>query len=184
MFLIVFGGPWLTIMASQSSLPGDLLYSVKKITEQVQMQVASQENKAQIQVDLAYRRLEELNKITADSFSNQEKQAKTKEIISDFKGNLNNISQNLGKVDKSKAMALAEKTEKIEKNLDQVKEEASQESQKDLVEAQKIVEELKQQIMAALIEMPDKNETASTSDGIIEINKDLETETTTPKIIR
>ena len=73
LLLIFIGGPWLTLKASQSSLPGEILYSVKKAAEGVQATVTSENNKAQLQVEFAGRRLEELTKITEDSFSEVKK---------------------------------------------------------------------------------------------------------------
>jgi len=93
--LIFFGGPWMTIKASQSSLPGELLYSVKKISEGVQTTIVSDGGKAGLQAEFAGRRLEELNKITYDSSSSEEKTEKSGVVVNKFKDNLAQISQNV-----------------------------------------------------------------------------------------
>ena len=187
MFMIVFGGPWLAIMASQSSMPGDILYSVKKITERIQTEIAGQNNKAQVQVDIAWRRLEELNKISLDSFSQEEKQTKTKEVINDFKGNLSNIEKNINQINKEKATVLAQKTEKLEKNLSQLKENAYLENQAEILEAEEIIKEIKNRILAVLAKEEENSNQATSSEEIIEEviqDKNSNTETSTPKIIQ
>ncbi len=50
-------------VSAQSSLPGDSLYSVKKITEHVRMELASQAEKPKVQLALTEKRLAELAKI-------------------------------------------------------------------------------------------------------------------------
>ena len=50
-------------VSAQSSLPGDSLYSVKKITEHVRMELASQTEKPMAQLELTEKRLTELAKI-------------------------------------------------------------------------------------------------------------------------
>jgi len=187
MFMIVFGGPWLAIMASQSSMPGDILYSVKKITERIQTEIAGQNNKAQVQVDIAWRRLEELNKISLDSFSQEEKQTKTKEVINDFKGNLSNIEKNINQINKEKATVLAQKTEKLEKNLSQLKENAYLENQAEILEAEEIIKEIKNRILAVLAKEEENSNQATSSEEIIEEviqDKNSNTETSTPKIVQ
>ncbi|MEA2113448.1 MAG: DUF5667 domain-containing protein, partial [Patescibacteria group bacterium] len=64
LILIFIGGPWLTLKASQLSLPGELLYSIKRAGENVQSVTALGEKKSQLQGDFACRRLEELTRIT------------------------------------------------------------------------------------------------------------------------
>ncbi len=64
LIIMVLCGPWLAIEASKASLPGELLYSVKKATEGLQITVTSEDSKSQLSVEFAGRRLEELNKMS------------------------------------------------------------------------------------------------------------------------
>jgi len=177
--IIFIGGPWLSMKASQTSLPGELLYSVKKISEDVQATVASDSAKANLQAEFANRRLEELNKITDNSFSPEEKTQKTKQIISDFKDNLAQISQNVSKVPKEGIAAVAERTKKIQENLDKTKQGISSEVERELAEAEKAIEEVKYQILTALVENEQENnqDTASTTEVIIFLKDAIETTT-------
>ena len=180
--LIFFGGPWMTLKASQSSLPGDLLYSVKKISEDVQTTIASDGGKVNLQAEFAGRRLEELNKITYDSYSSEEKVKKSEQIMNDFKDNLAQISQNVNKVSKEEAVAVAQKTMKIEESLERTKDGISGEI-KEI--AEKAIDDVKYQILAVITDNESKNgETnASTTDKeIITYLEDKTGSTTEEKI--
>lgn len=50
-----------TVTASASSVPGELLYPIKRLSEQVSISLASSADQAAIHVDLAQRRLDEFN---------------------------------------------------------------------------------------------------------------------------
>ncbi|MBU1255515.1 hypothetical protein KKH35_01440 [Patescibacteria group bacterium] len=145
LLLIFIGGPWLTIKASQPSLPGDLLYSVKRASEGIQTTVASEENKTNLQVEFAHRRLEELNKISKDS-SSDEKTEKTKQVVNDFEHNLAGISQYVGNASKEQAIEVAKNTKKIKEDLDNMPAEVKDE----LAEAEKTIEEISGQVLTVL----------------------------------
>jgi hypothetical protein len=188
LLLIFIGGPWLMVKASQTSLPGDLLYSVKKITEDVQTSIASEDDKVQLQVEFAGRRLEELNKITEDSFSPEEKTEKVKEVVDDLKNNLAGASVYANKVPKEKAIVIAKKAKKIKEDLDKTREEAPLEVQAKLAEAEKAVEEINKQILSALVresQEGDGGTSTSTDEEILIFLEETEegTITTTDKII-
>ena len=188
LLLIFIAGPWLTIKASQPSLPGELLYSVKKATEDIQATVTSKESKAQLQVEFAGRRLEELAKITGDSFTSEEKDEKLKEVFNELKHNLAGASVYATEISEENAIAVAEKTKKIKENLDKTKEEISLDTQDDLAEVEKVVEELNDQILAVLTKQSKESEEISTTTPDEEImiflkETDEGTITTTDEVI-
>jgi len=191
LFLIILAGPWLTIKASQPSVPGDLLYSVKRASEGIQTTVASEEGKTQLQVKFAGRRLEELAKITEDSFSPDEKTEKAKQVIGDLKGNLADLSHNLDTISAEKIIVMAKKTQKIKQELDRTGEEVPADAQVDLAQAEEAAEELNQRILAVLIESVDVGQDSQTASSTLEQEiliflEELEdgTMTTTDQIIR
>lgn len=167
--LIMFGGPFLTVMASQTSLPGDLLYPIKRITERAQVRIASDEAKAQIQVDFAFRRIEELDKITTDSFSEQEKTAKTKEVINDLTSNLTEASLAVKNMSKEEVAIMAKKTKKIKQDLSEAKDEIPLAAHQELAEAEIAAEDINNQIRAVLVgDEEETDEVATSTDEIIE----------------
>ena len=182
LLLIFIGGPWLTIKASQPSLPGDLLYSVKKASEGIQTTVASEENKTNLQVEFAHRRLEELNKISKD-LSSDEKTEKTKQVVNDFKNNLAGISQYIGNVSKEQAIEVAKKTKKIKEDLDNMPVEMKDE----LAEAEKTIEEISDQVLTVLVKDRDtlNAETSEIDQEVLIFLKEMEdgTITTTEEVI-
>jgi len=76
-FGVVFGSWAATVSASYDSLPGDKLYTFKRMAEKAQLSLTSSENKPSLQVELASRRLEEVAKIAEQPLiTNQEERAK------------------------------------------------------------------------------------------------------------
>jgi len=179
LLLIFLGGPWLALEASKASLPGDMLYSVKKVNEGIQMTVASEGNKTQLKVEFASRRLEELGKITEYG-----QDSAVKGIVADLKDNLEEASVYAGKIPESEIIAVTRKAQKIKEELDQTVEGASSEVQEELAEA----EEANDQILTALnrrYQEIDQNTATSTDQEILIFLQELEdgTITTTDQVI-
>ena len=172
MLLIIGAGPLLTVKAAQSSLPGDLLYAVKKAAEKVQVSIASDDAKAQIQVDFASRRIEELERITEDSFSSEEKTARSKEVIADLKSSIAEATEAVESMPKEQIAVIAKKTKKIEDDLTKVKEDIQEDVQEVMAEAEQIVGDVNERILAILVEA---EEIASSTEDIMEdIKEDVE----------
>jgi len=189
LLLIFMAGPWLLVKAAQPSLPGEPLYSVKKISEQFQAKVASDNTKAQLQVEFAGRRLEELTKITEDSYAPEEKTERVKEVVNSLKDNLAGASVYAAKVDREKAVVVAKKAKKIKEELNKTKEEASAELKNDLAEAEKSIEEINHQVLTVLTgeshEITEEAATTTPDEEILIFLEELEsgTITTTEEII-
>jgi len=184
--VIFLGGPWLSLKASQSSLPGDLLYSVKKIGEDAQLIITSRENEINLQTEFASRRLEELIKINDDILSPEDiKTEKTKQAINNLRESLAKIKDNVSNVSKENMAAVSERTQRIEENLNKTKNEVSLLVRQDIEEAEKDIEDVKSKILAVLSGNIDENEesNASTTDEETLIFLDNDTETTTDETI-
>lgn len=163
LILIFTAGPWLTIKASEGSLPGETLYSIKKITEELRSKVTSEESRSQLQVEFASRRLEELVKISEDSFTEEEKAEKSKELVDSLKENLTEATNYLGKISKEEAVVVAKRTKKIKEDLDRTKKEASADIQGDLAEAAEAVAEIDNQVLAVLTDQTEQSEENATT---------------------
>jgi len=77
---------------SQNSLPGDLLYPVKKIVERGEALFVSEQEKPQASLELAGKRLEELAKIAQ---TNQAR--KLPQAITEFQASANQVAKNFSK---------------------------------------------------------------------------------------
>ncbi|MEA2113177.1 MAG: DUF5667 domain-containing protein [Patescibacteria group bacterium] len=150
LILIFVGGPWLTLKASQLSLPGELLYSVKRAGENVQSVTALGEKKSQLQGDFACRRLEELTRITENDPFLSETDEKAKKVVSEFRDSLANFSQDIDKISKEQAVAAVIQTKKIKNNLDKAQENAPSDIKEDLAQAEETIKDINQQILAVL----------------------------------
>ena len=103
---------------SQNSLPGDLLYPIKKITEKSQAAFVSEEELPKYNLEIANKRLDELNQIAQ---TNQVK--KLASAISEFQVNMSEAAKSLAEVkggaDVEKIVA---QTKKLEENKQKVEE--------------------------------------------------------------
>jgi hypothetical protein len=66
-FVLAGSGLMTTVNAAQESLPGDVLYSVKRINERAQLQIASLDRRAVLHTEFAQRRLREIERLQSDS---------------------------------------------------------------------------------------------------------------------
>jgi len=106
---------------AQNTLPGDFLFSLKKITEKAKVELASPLERPKVQLELVNKRLEELNII-----AQQNKTEKLAPAISQFQKSVKEATKNLSEVgnvttsDPKIVKELAKETEKIEKNKEKV----------------------------------------------------------------
>ena len=113
---VVFGAFGFT----ESSLPGDLLYPVKKIVERSQAVFVSEKGRSQASFELANKRLEELTKIAE---TNQVK--KIAPALEEYQATIAQVTKNLVKVtattsDPLVIRELAERTQELEKNKEKL----------------------------------------------------------------
>lgn len=89
---LVFGGSVTTVSASLNSVPGDLLYGLKRMSEEAQVRFADEdEAKAELHMEFAGRRVQEVAKIT-DSNSGDNVDRIT-EAVAGFKDEVATASQ-------------------------------------------------------------------------------------------
>jgi hypothetical protein len=99
---------------AQNSLPGDVLYQIKKITEKSQAVFVSEEELPKYNLEIANKRLEELTKIAQ---TNQVQ--KMAPAIEEFQANVSETAKNLAKVKKVDE-EIVENTRKLEENKEKV----------------------------------------------------------------
>jgi len=100
---------------SQNSLPGDLLYPIKKITERSQAVFVSEEELPKYNLEIANKRLDELNEIAQ---TNQVK--KLAPAISEFQANISEAAKSLAKVKGQDVEKIVAQTKKLEENKKKV----------------------------------------------------------------
>jgi hypothetical protein len=89
-----------TFGASKSSLPGEFLYSIKMINEDMALVVASEDKKAEIEMEHAGKRLEEMAVISKKT-SDVEQQEKIGQLMERFEEKVSSANNSLTKIDKS-----------------------------------------------------------------------------------
>lgn len=83
-----------TVNASQSSLPGDPLYSVKKVTEQVELAMASDQDKPKVEIEQAGKRLEELAQVSQKT-SDSNQHEKVQQLVAEFQEKVDSANTHL-----------------------------------------------------------------------------------------
>lgn len=134
-FGLVFGGWTATVSASSNSLPGDILYSVKLATENVQTSLASKPAEIKLRMEFAGRRAEEVKKIVKSNLPKKEK--KVEEAVKHLKNDLEVVKVNLDTIKKDQANAAStqvvvevakvvdQKSTEIQKSLEQTNSDAA-----------------------------------------------------------
>lgn len=88
--------------ASESSLPGSTLYSVKKTREVIAVAVVSPDERAQFEVDLAERRLSELKVLSqVQNLSPEEKEKSVESLAFDVSANFDTVNRSLDSLKKN-----------------------------------------------------------------------------------
>ena len=100
---------------AQNSLPGDILYPIKKITEKSQAVFVSEKELPKYNLEIANKRLDELNEIAQ---TNQVK--KLASAISEFQTNMSEAAKSLAKVKGQDVEKIVAQTKKLEENKKKV----------------------------------------------------------------
>ncbi len=96
--IFVLLGSFSASYASKSSLPGDTLYSVKMASESIELAVASEDNKAEIEIKQAGKRLEEAVEVSKNP-SDIHQGEKLKQLVANFEEKINNAQDGLTKIE-------------------------------------------------------------------------------------
>ncbi|MBI5731809.1 MAG: hypothetical protein HY982_00415 [Candidatus Magasanikbacteria bacterium] len=127
---LVFGSWVTTVSASYNSLPGDVLYPVKLATESMQTSLASKPQEIKLRMEFASRRAQEVKTIVKSNAS--KKGEKVEEAVKHLKKDLDSVKSSLEVLKKEPAAtspnqavemakAVEQKTNEIQKSLDQTK---------------------------------------------------------------
>ncbi len=131
---LLVGGSGITVYASQNSLPQDMLYPVKTVTENIQVALtASSEAKAKLHLKLAERRIQEVVTESAEgrTVSTSALEAAINQIDNAVQG-VNNVPDSQAK---DLLVQLSQATAERQADLEQVSQAAPEESQPALKQA-------------------------------------------------
>ena len=103
-FIFVISGGFVTVIASGNSLPGDPLYSVKMASESIELAVASQDEKAEVEIAQAGKRLDEMKKISKKP-ENADQGKIFKQLAVSFKKKVDNAQDGLTKIEDNEKKA-------------------------------------------------------------------------------
>lgn len=96
--VVVLGSGGLTVSASRSSLPGNILYPVKLTSEKVQVGLTvNADKKTELQISHTEERLSEIEKILKSNEQIEDKNKKIEIATNNLKDNVNRVQQSLDK---------------------------------------------------------------------------------------
>lgn len=143
-FGVAFGGSITTVSAALNSIPGDLLYPLKKMTEGAQVRFAADDAaKAELHVEFAGRRVQEVAKINeVEDSGNTEKIAVA---VEGFKQEMDTVNQYMDQSQPEVAVQIAKmvdaKNGEHEQILTKVAQTTADPEAKDIVQQAKVVAE-------------------------------------------
>jgi len=112
LILGIFLGSSLIVNAAFYSLPGDSLYRVKIALEKTQLAItAGEENKVELKIEFAKKRVDEFDKIVKQIDVNPEvKKKNINTVVAEFKKNVVAVREHIGKIQEQAPVAEKEKT--------------------------------------------------------------------------
>ncbi len=146
---VVLSGWIASVSASIDSVPGDMLYPLKRATEAAQLTLSpGAESKTNLQVEFAARRLDEVSKITEAPVA-VNNDANVQYAVQEFKNNMNDVKDNLDALKESAspetvaavAKMVDRKTDEYATQLDKASDSVSDSVKVDMQSAKNAVEE-------------------------------------------
>lgn len=110
--ILILGG---TFAFAQKALPGDFLYTFKKVAEKTRLSLVSEEERPNLQLEYANERLESLVEVVE---ANQVR--KLAPIIEEYQANVSEAAKSLTKVKKLDVREIVQKTKEIEENKQKI----------------------------------------------------------------
>ena len=171
-FALVFGGWIASVNASFDTVPGDILYPVKLVTEHVQITLAtSGEQRAKLHTEFAGRRLEEMNAITSSDAEG--KDVLVQAAMDGFRQEIASVNTELAemtKTDPEHAAALAiivdQKTDAYVAAFAQTSPEVSEGNQVTVAEALTATEDTNDQALATIVQSHETNQQRQTEESL------------------
>jgi hypothetical protein len=100
---------------AKGSLPGDLLYPIKKAGEKVAVSLMPEKSRSNMQLTIANDKLESIVKVAQANQS-----SKIIPIVKEYQSNISEAAQNLKKTNKNDVKGIAQVTKKIEENKEKI----------------------------------------------------------------
>lgn len=116
-FFVLFG----LFGYAENSVPGDFMYNIKKIAERGQILFVTEENMPEVSLQLANRRLEELNKILE---TNQV--SKLAPAINEFQASVSEAAKNISRMEATSSnpievQKIVDKSKEIEERVEEIR---------------------------------------------------------------
>lgn len=118
--VVVLGGSIASVSASEQSLPGDVLYPVKLVTEQARLVFTATEDKVRVKSEFTKRRVEEFKAVAANT-ADPKKDERVGKAADVLKSDLDTLRQQLSDVqEKAEPKSTAEAAKIVDKQAVEV----------------------------------------------------------------
>jgi hypothetical protein len=124
---LVFGSGFSILQASSNSLPGDLLYPVKIVLENVRMKISSQETQPKLQAEFVGARVDELTKIIDNTADPVKKAEQVVKAVDKLQAQIVSTKVSLDKIKEAQPEKAAEVVQKITEKTIEAKEKIAEE---------------------------------------------------------
>ncbi len=165
---VVFGSTLSAFAIAQNSLPGDRLYTVKKATESARVALVSPQDRSELEIAFAEKRMEELDALVAKRFGAKEQGEKVAIITAALSKNFTDAADNLDNITKGSegknvvkvATLVKEGAAKYTQKLDTQKEVF----EKNVEATKRTIDAADQKALAVIV---DKGSTAGGADSVV-----------------
>lgn len=119
-FALLASGWSATVSAAAGSLPGDVLYPVKRVGESAQLTLASLDRRAVLHTEFASRRLEEAEQLQAATEQTEEVRALAVQALQEYQGELQAAASDIALLSTEDAPAALEVATEVQQTVEQL----------------------------------------------------------------
>jgi hypothetical protein len=175
----VIASGWLTTVRASDSLPGQKLYSIKMLTEQAQLKLASLDRRAVLHTEFAGRRLQEAADLQEESTNESDSAPLVREAIEAYKQEVASAGESLRQLkDEGSAQTLSTATtvqeglQAIDTTLDEVAAvSGTVEATQEALAAKEITSEVNEVATTVAVEVHEEEQSAGSAQDLKEMFK-------------
>ncbi len=175
--LVLVAGGWLTTVRAADSLPGQTLYSIKKITEQAQLKLASLDRKAVLHTEFAGRRLQEISDLQEGSTDQTVTDPLVKETIEAYKQEVNSAADSLHQLQDEGGVGTLATATSVQANLQAINTSfdavvgVTTPATQDVIDAKAVTKEVEDAATEVLVEVHEQDQSDLSANELKQIFK-------------
>ena len=149
-------------VASERSVPGDPLYTVKQTHEQIRIAFVSPENRPTLRLELAQNRLDEIGSLSDRALSDEEKSKQTAELVQDARKSIVTAQDDLEQLKKEEPKKAVQVAALVNKRAGEYEQAQRDGAGSPLRDVMKTLDETQNKALAVIV---DKKDTAGLAES-------------------